>query len=137
MDAQEVGGSRRGPRDIVSRTFEFAVRVVKLCRYLDKNPGVPKNLIWQLGSAGTSVGANVEEGQAAQSKADFISKYSIAQKEARESGYFLRVFIAAGFLSEAQAGALVVEAGELNAILASSIVTARRNLQRSKSDGCP
>jgi four helix bundle protein len=75
MDDEEP---RREPPDIVSRTFRFAVWIVKLCRYLDKKAGVPKNLIWQLASAGTSVGANVEEGQAAQSKADFIHKYSIA-----------------------------------------------------------
>jgi four helix bundle protein len=132
MDDDRV---RREPPDIVGRTFEFAVRIVKLCRYLDKKPGVPKNLIWQLASAGTSVGANVEEGQAAQSKPDFIHKYSIAQKESRESRYFLRVFIASGFLSQAQAGPLVTEAGEIMAILGKSVVTAKRNLELSQPDG--
>jgi four helix bundle protein len=120
---------RHEPPDIVRRTFEFAVRIVRLCRYLEKKSGVPKNMIWQLAAAGTSVGANVEEGQAAQSKPDFITKYSIAQKEARESAYFLRVFIASGLLSVKQASALVDEANQLAAILASSIVTARRNLK--------
>ena len=92
-------------------------------------------MIWQLAAAGTSVGANVEEGQAAQSKPDFITKYSIAQKEARESDYFLRVFIASGLLSAKQASALVDEAKQLAAILASSIVTARRNLSNEKNRG--
>jgi four helix bundle protein len=61
-------------RDIRERTFEFAVRIVKLCQYLDKKPGISRTLAAQLLRAGTSVGANVEEAQAGQSKPDFISK---------------------------------------------------------------
>jgi four helix bundle protein len=64
--------------DLPERTFEFARRVVLLCRALDEKPGVSRTLANQLLRAGTSVGANVEEGQASQSEADFLSKYSIA-----------------------------------------------------------
>ena len=62
--------------DLKERTFEFAVRIVKLCRVLDKKAGVPRTLANQLLRSGTSIGANVEEGQASQSTADFVSKYS-------------------------------------------------------------
>ena len=77
--------------DIHHRTFQFACRIVKLCRELDQQPGTPRTLANQLLRSGTSVGANVEEAQAAQSRADFRSKMSIASKEARESLYWLRL----------------------------------------------
>ncbi len=64
--------------DLPERTFEFARRVVVLCRFLDEKPGVSRTLGNQLLRSGTSIGANVEEGQAAQSEADIVSKYSIA-----------------------------------------------------------
>ena len=70
---------------ITDRTFASAVRVVKLAGMLDKQPGTPRTLANQLLRSGTSVGANVEEAQAGQSRADFISKMSIALKEAREA----------------------------------------------------
>jgi four helix bundle protein len=56
------------PKDIRARAFEFAVRIIKLCQHLDKKPGVPRTLSYQLLKSGTSVGANIEEAQAGQSK---------------------------------------------------------------------
>ncbi len=73
--------------DLPERTFEFAKRVMKLCRVLDEKPGVSRALGDQWLRSGTSMGANVEAGQAAQSEADFIGKYGIACKEARETPY--------------------------------------------------
>ena len=64
--------------DIRERAFEFAVRIVKLCKYLEKNSNVGRNVISQLLDAGTSVGANLEEAKAGQSTADFIHKNAIA-----------------------------------------------------------
>ena len=58
-------------RDLSERTFEFARRVVKVCQVLDQTPGVSRTLATQLLRSGTSIGANVEESQAAQSRADF------------------------------------------------------------------
>ena len=60
------------PKDIRERTFEFAVRIIKLCHELDKKPGVSRNVSRQLLNAGTSVGANTEEAQAAQSRPDLL-----------------------------------------------------------------
>ena len=115
------------PQDIRERTFEFAVRIIKLCHELDKKPGVSRNVSRQLLNAGTSVGANAEEAQAAQSKPDFISKNSIALKEARETHYWLRLLIAANIMSEKKLAELIDEAEKLKRILGSIVVSARRS----------
>ncbi len=80
--------------DIRERAFLFAVRIVKLCRFLEQNSNVSKSLIGQLLDAGTSVGANLEEAKAAHSRADFAHKNSISLKEARESNYWLKLILA-------------------------------------------
>src|ERR1700740_1408869 len=69
-------GGETPPRDILQRTFQFAARIVQLCVVLDERPGVGRVMMSQVLRAGTTVTANVEEAQAAQSKADFISKMS-------------------------------------------------------------
>jgi len=79
--------------------------------------------------SGTSVGANTEEAQAAQSKPDFISKNSIALKEARETHYWLRLLIAAGIMPEKKLAELRDESEELKLILGSIVVSAKRGQQ--------
>ena len=103
--------------DLPNRSFEFAKRVVKLCQYLDETPGVPRILANQLLRSGTSIGANVEEGQASQSQADFISKYSIACKEAREIHYWLRLLADSDIIPNERLKELNAECDELIAIL--------------------
>ena len=115
------------PRDIRERTFEFALRIIKLCNELNKRPGVGRDISRQLLKAGTSVGANTEEAQAAQSKPDFISKNSIALKEARETHYWLRLLIAAKVLPEKRLTELRDEAEEIKRILGSIVVSAKRS----------
>ena len=74
---------------ILEMTFEFALQIIELYKILiEKREFV---LSKQLLKSGTSIGANVEEAIAAQSKRDFISKMSIASKEARETKYWLRL----------------------------------------------
>ncbi len=114
------------PKDIRQRTFEFAVRIINLCYELDKRPGVSRNVSRQLLNAGTSVGANAEEAQAAQSKADFINKNSIALKEARETHYWLGLLIAAEIMPEKKLAQLRDEAEEIKRILGSIVVSAKR-----------
>ncbi len=115
------------PRDIRERTFEFALRIIKLCNELNKRPGICRDISRQLLKAGTSVGANTEEAQAAQSKPDFISKNSIALKEARETHYWLRLLIAAKVLPEKRLAELRDEAEEIKRILGSIVVSAKRS----------
>ena len=107
--------------DLPDRTFEFAKRIVRLCQYLDARPGVSRTLAIQLLRSGTSVGANVEEGQASQSEADFVSKYSIACKEARETHYWLRLLLASDLIESSRIDPLIQEGDELIAILTSII----------------
>ena len=78
--------------DLPDRSFEFATRIVKFCFVLQKQHGVTHVLANQLLRAGTSIGANIEEGQSSQSEADFVSKYAIACKEARKTRYWRRFF---------------------------------------------
>jgi four helix bundle protein len=75
-------------QDICDRTRAFALRIIKLYQALPKNEtgGI---LGKQLLRAGTSIGANVEEAQAGQSKKDFVAKIGVALKEARETRYCL------------------------------------------------
>ncbi len=109
-----------------ARTFEFAKRIVKLCQVLDNNPGVGRTLGRQLIRSGTSIGANVEEGQASQSRADFCSKYSIACKEARETHYWLRLLAETEILKSEQLSPITQECNELIAILTSIVKKTRK-----------
>lgn len=125
----EIGEQRR---DIRERTFEFARRVVKLCQMLDQTPGVSRTLANQLLRSASSVGANVEEGQASQSRADFISKYSIACKEARESHYWLRLLAAADVTDADRLAPLIEEANQLVAILTTIVKRTRAGSAKSE-----
>ena len=80
-------------RPITDRTFDFSIRVVNLCRVLAKDP-IDRIMGTQLLRSGTSIGANIEEAQAAHGKAEFVSKSGISLKEARETHYWLRLVAA-------------------------------------------
>jgi len=114
-------------RDLPERTFEFARRIVKLCQILDQTPGVCRTLSNQLIRSGTSIGSNVEEGQAGQSRADFIAKLSIACKEARETLYWLRLLVASEIVQQSQVHDLIEEANQLVAILTAIIKKCKSN----------
>jgi four helix bundle protein len=115
------------PRDIKDRTFEFATRIVRLCRALDESPGVSKTLANQLLRSGTSVGAIVEEAHGSQSKPDFIAKMSIANKEARETNYWLRLLAAADVIPADQLTDLTDESNQLVAILTTIVKRSRES----------
>lgn len=112
-------------RDILERTFRFSVRVVKLCHVLDEQPGVARTLGRQLLRSGTSIGANVEEAQAGQSRADFVSKYSIACKEARETHYWLRLLAECEIVPATRLSEITQECDELIAILTTIVKNAK------------
>ena len=113
--------------DIQTRSFEFAVRIVRMCAELDKAAGVSRTLSNQVLRSGTSVGANIEEAQAGQSKADFISKMSIACKEARETLYWIKLLAATDTLATEQLEPLKNEANEIVAILTTIVKHSRDN----------
>ena len=76
--------------------------------------------------SGTSIGANVEEAQAGQSKADFLSKFNIALKEARETIYWLRLLDSSGLPTNEQCKLLRDEADEISRVIGSIIVRTKR-----------
>jgi len=114
------------PKHILDRTFEFAVRIIQLCGKMDERPGVGRVMMSQILRAGTSVPSNVEEAQAAQSKADFISKMNIALKEARETHLRLRLLATANIFSEKQLQPLVQESDEIKRVIGAIIVSTKR-----------
>ncbi|WP_375475031.1 four helix bundle protein [uncultured Nostoc sp.] len=115
---------------ISDRTFEFAVRISKLCSYLDKQPGTPRLLAAQLFRSGTSIGANIEESRSAESDRDFISKQSIALKEAKETRYWLKLLIKSEMMSEEKILSLLDECEQLIKIIAKSIITTKEKLKK-------
>ncbi len=103
---------------IADKTFSFAVRIVNIYKYIttEKNEYV---LSKQLLRSGTSIGANVAEGEKAQSKADFYSKMSIALKEANETEFWLRLLYSTEYLTEKQFTSISSDIQEIIAILTS------------------
>jgi len=85
--------------EVLDLSFEFSIRIVKLHQYLSREK---KEYILskQLLRSGTSIGANVNEAQAAISSKDFHAKLTIAAKEARESKYWIDLLIATGYLPQ-------------------------------------
>ncbi|MGB5770388.1 MAG: four helix bundle protein [Crocosphaera sp.] len=118
------------PKDICERTFNFSVRIVKFCSFLNQQGYESRDLARQLIRSGTSIGANVEESQAAQSTADFISKLKISLKEGRETRYWLRVLIASELVPESRISSLLNECNELINIIGSIIVKTQQNQKK-------
>ena len=113
--------------DFAQRTFALALRVVRLCQKLHEMPGVPRTIGYQLLRSGTSIGANYEESQAAQSRPDFASKNCIALKEARETHYWLRLLIAAEILPSPMLNDLLDEVEQVSKILGAIVAKTRSN----------
>ncbi|GBO53889.1 hypothetical protein APA_1837 [Pseudanabaena sp. lw0831] len=114
---------------IPDRTFQFAIRIVKLYQHLEESSGVARTIGKQLLRSGTSIGANVQEGQAGQSKADFISKNYIALKEARETLYWLKLLAATEIIPEIRLSPISQEAEEITRILGAIIVKAKGTIK--------
>jgi four helix bundle protein len=84
--------------DIHDRLLSFGIRIVKLCRILAKNLD-NRVIADQLIRAGTSVGANMQEADAASSKKDFINKVNIAKKEIQETNYWIKIIKGSGMIN--------------------------------------
>lgn len=111
---------------IEEKSFSFAVRIIKLYKHLTENKK-EYVLSKQLLRSGTSIGANVSEAERGQSKADFVSKMSIALKEANETDYWLRLLYAGEYLSQAEFESMSRDVNELISILVSICKTANKN----------
>ncbi len=109
---------------IKEKSYSFALQIVKDCAMLKQQQHfVISN---QLLRSGTSIGANVEEALAGQSRKDFISKMSIASKEARETHYWLRLLRNANIVDKQKSQQLIDKSVELIKILTSIVKTTRQ-----------
>ncbi len=134
LQGERVGGKSASkdsgqaqPREIRQRSFAYALRAIKLYQHLQKKKdGAGWVLAKQYLRAACSVGANVEEAQAGESRADFVHKLGIAQKEGRESLYWLRLLSESELVPKRQLGPLTRETEELVRILTSIILTTKQ-----------
>lgn len=101
-----------------NKSFAFAIRCIKLYSYL-KDEKSEYILSKQLLRSGTSIGANIKEGLYAQSTADFLSKFSIAKKEAAESEYWLELLEATEIITSKEASSMLNDCRELLKLLVS------------------
>ena len=109
---------------VEEKSFHFAVRIVRLCKYLRENKK-EYVLSKQLLRSGTSIGANIAEAQQAQSRADFLSKINIALKEAAESEYWLRLLHATDYLEEHEFRSIYDDCAQVKKLLVAIVKTTR------------
>jgi four helix bundle protein len=110
---------------VVKRSYNFALSIIKLVNELPKNRTCDI-ISRQLIRSGTSIGANVEEAQSGYSRNDFASKMSIAQKEAREANYWLRLLMDSKQLKEDVIRDVLNESEEISKILFSIVRSSKK-----------
>ena len=110
---------------IENKSFDFAIRIVNLYKYLcaQKKEYV---LSKQVLRSGTSIGANVAEAQQAQSKPDFISKMSVALKETTETKYWLKLLNATAYLNNSEVKTILSDCIEIEKILTSILKSCKK-----------
>lgn len=113
---------------LIEKSIAFAARIIKLNQYLlrsKKETVISKQIV----RSGTSIGANINEANYGQSRADFISKMHIALKEAAETEYWLRLLALSEYIDEEMSASLLHDCLEIKRLLISSINTAKNNKQ--------
>ncbi len=111
---------------LIDKSISFASRIIKLHQYLIKTKKetiVSKQIV----RSGTSIGANINEANYGQSKADFVSKMHIALKETAETEYWLKLLVLSEYITEDMGNSLLSDCLEIKRILVSSINTAKEN----------
>ncbi len=111
---------------LIDKSISFASRIIKLHQYLIKTKKetiISKQIL----RSGTSIGANINEANYGQSKADFISKMHIALKETAETEYWLKLLTVAEYITDDMGKSLLNDCIEIKKILISSINTAKEN----------
>ncbi|MEO8664767.1 MAG: four helix bundle protein [Ignavibacteria bacterium] len=112
---------------IKGKSYKFALRIIKLHDYVVKNRR-EFVLSKQVLRSGTSIGANIEESVASQSRKDFINKMSIAHKEARETHYWIRLLRDSKYLEGRIAESLLIDCDEILKISGKIISTSRKSI---------
>ncbi|MCK4373821.1 MAG: four helix bundle protein [Candidatus Brocadiae bacterium] len=111
--------------DVRKRAYDFALRIVRMCRALHEDR-IGRILLSQLLRAGTAIGANIEEAQAGQSKKDFTHKMGIARKEAFETRYWLRLLKDSKVLPESRMADIIEESDEICKMLSAIVLSAKQ-----------
>ncbi len=108
------------------KSYKFALRIVKLSQYLndEKREFVLSKKILD---SGTAIGVLIEEARQGENRADFLQKFSVANKEAFKTNFWLRLLRDGDFLSEKQAQSLLADCEELQRLLISSLKTAKKS----------
>lgn len=115
------------PNILLEKVECFTDRIIKMSKYL-RLKGIDKYIVDQVSRAGTSIGANVHEGVFAQSKADFISKYQIALKEANETAYWLRKIYKGGWFTQQEFDSIIKDCNEIIRLLSAIVKKAKENM---------
>ena len=108
---------------VLDLSMQFAIDIVNLCESLKGRNSLTNQLL----RSGTSIGANIHEGNYASSKADFVAKFQIALKECYETEYWLKLFAKTNIIDEQIYNKLSNDSGRIRRILISSINTAKAN----------
>ena len=114
--------------NIVPRTFQFALRIVRLCSQLIESSGVGRTIGYQLVKSGTAIGAILEEMQASPDKPDFAREMTQALKEARQTNYWLRLLLESKVIPDHLLLPLVNESTEIMKILGAITANTYRSL---------
>ena len=114
---------KKGENTLKQKSYSFALKFINVCRELqgEKEFILSKQLL----RSGTAIGALIEEANQAESRADFIHKLSIANKEANETLYWIRLLIDSEIIIEEKGKSLIIESTELIKILTASIKTSK------------
>lgn len=111
---------------LLDKSLKFAVRIVKLHKYLikeKKETVISKQII----RSGTSIGANANEAVYGVSKAEFIAKLQISLKETAETEYWLKLLILSEYITEQEGDSLLNDCLEIKRILVSTLNTAKNS----------
>lgn len=113
---------------IAEKSYQFAVRVVKLHLFICKKERYVYSLSCQLLRSATSIGANIEEALGGHTRKEFSAKMSIAYKEAREAGYWIRLLSECGVIESKMSSSFLKDIYVIIKILA-SIVKSTKQIQ--------
>ena len=115
---------------IIVKSEHFADRIVKMHKYLSKKKDKNSDILKQIVRSGTSVGANVAESRFAQSEADFLTKLTIALKEANETRFWLNRLYTGEFLNDKEYESIIKDNEEIISILVKITGTLKRRIQK-------
>ncbi len=120
------GGMNMQNSVLTHKTLLFAARIIKLRKHLNKK-FKEFDLAKQIGKSGASIGANVNEANYAQSKADFVSKMQIALKETAETEYWIRLLRLTNYITPTEEESLLADCIEIKKLLVSTVNTAKQD----------